>query len=175
MNTAVTISLVAFASLATVRVAAWQGALVVHTPSVPMGLYWRHELPLGGPARGAYVCVDAISPEAPAVLRDGVLSGWLPSDWRSQVLVKRVAAVPGQRVAYVEGQGVMVDNELLRASRPQSADSHGTPLPQPSYPVDLQGGQVWLSSEHGRGFDSRYFGAVNVGALSCVAEPLWTF
>ena len=151
------------------------GAMVVYTPSVPVGLYWRHDVRPETLVRDAYVCVQATSSHAPTELRERVLDGRLPAAWRKDALVKRVAAVEGQRVDYANGRGVLVDGELLPQSVALPRDSQGHALPFPSYPVVLERGQVWLRAEHPQGLDSRYLGAVEVRAITCVAEPVWTW
>jgi len=159
--------------VAFMHILAWCGLLIVHSTSVPMGLYVRHGVDDGALREGAFVCLDATSQLAPAALRDGVFSGRLPKEWRDEPLVKRVEAVGGDTVKKVDGL-VAVNGHALANSRARAVDSHGVALPHPTYPTVLKRQQVWLGSEHPEGFDSRYFGAVDVGALTCVAEPLWT-
>ena len=151
------------------------GAMIVYTPSVPVGLYWRHEVEKQALTPGAYVCVEATSPHAPKALRERVFDGRLPSVWRREPLVKRIAAGEGQRVDYLPRRGVVVDGEVVPQTVALTHDSQGRALPFPSYPVLLEHGQVWLRAEHPQGLDSRYLGAVDVRAISCVAEPVWTW
>jgi type IV secretory pathway protease TraF len=55
-----------------------------------------------------------------------------------------------------------------------SQDTEGRPLPKASFPVTLRKGEVWLSSENIRGYDSRYFGPVSEDVLRRAA-PVWIF
>jgi conjugative transfer signal peptidase TraF len=167
-------SFVALGAVAALRLFAAAGALVVHTPSVPVGLYWRHAT-AAAPARGSYVCIEAVGPAAPAMLRSGVASGTLPQAWRSEPLVKRVAAVAGDVVSYDPARGVLVNGEVWPLSRVRSRDKTGRALTSATFPQTLEAGEVWLASEHELGYDSRYFGPVPVKALGCEARPVWTW
>jgi conjugative transfer signal peptidase TraF len=150
------------------------GFRYVNTPSVPMGLYKTRPAPKPI-QRGEYVCLLASGAHAPNVLRGAVASGLLPTEWKVQSLMKRVAGVWGDVVTYENRVGVLVNGIAIRDSVRLPKDSYGNALPSPRFPVVLEPGQVWLASEHARGFDSRYFGPVEVAALGCVGEPAWTF
>lgn len=148
------------------------GLMFIYTPSVPLGFYRRHAL--SSDARvGEYVCVDAVNAYAPAELRLRVRDGRLPATWTHEPLVKRVVGVAGATVT-ADRAGVHVDGVRVPRSVAHVRDGLGHALPSPSYPVRLEPDEVWLASTHSEGFDSRYFGAVNRAALSCVAEALWT-
>ncbi|MFM2415305.1 MAG: conjugative transfer signal peptidase TraF [Pseudomonadota bacterium] len=149
------------------------GPLVVHTPSVPEGLYWRIPVDAEGLREGAYVCLPSWSTFAPSVLRDGVMRGDLPAEWKDEVLVKRVAAVAGELVDYREGEGVVIRGQVLPTSVALPATTAGRAMPRPRFPYRVRTGEVWLAATHPRGYDSRYMGAVDVRALSCIARPTW--
>lgn len=152
------------------------GVLIVHTPSIAEGVYLRRPVSAAeGLEVEDVVCLDATSPFAPEVLREGLASGRFPAFWRREPLVKRVAALGGAAVAYEEGRGVVVHAQALPNSLRKAADLQGVPLPSPSVPARVPDGHVWLASSHRDGFDSRYIGPVDVRALSCVAEALWTW
>lgn len=152
------------------------GVLIVHTPSIAEGVYLRKPV---GAERALkmrdVVCLDATSTFAPEVLREGIASGRFPAFWSAEPLVKHVAALGGTALAYDPDRGVVVDGEALSNSRRKAVDLEGKPLPSPAVPARVPAGQVWLASSHPDGFDSRYMGAVDVRALSCVAEALWVF
>jgi len=159
-----------------VRVLDALGVLIVHTPSIAEGVYLRRPLDAAGALRsGDVVCLDATSAFAPEVLREGLSSGRFPAFWRDESLVKHVAALAGAEVSYESNQGVVVNGAVLPNSLRKAVDLQGKPLPSPSLPERVPLGHVWLSSAHPDGFDSRYIGPVDVRALSCVAEALWTF
>jgi conjugative transfer signal peptidase TraF len=121
---------------------------------------------------GEYVCLPPLSETSPASLHAAFRDGILPQEWRDRPFLKRVAAVEGDVISY-DG-GVRVNGRLLPASQAADHDRHGRALPHPAYPRRLARGEVWLTSEHPRGFDSRYFGPVKRDALTCVGGPLWT-
>jgi conjugative transfer signal peptidase TraF len=162
------------AALSSVPGAYFGGLRIVNSESVPMGVYATEDVTTSRVARGAYACLPATSPLAPNALRSAVWSGLVPQSWKREPLLKRVVAVAGDRLTYKRGVGVLVNGEVLADSVALELDSYGNPLPHANYPVVLGQGEVWLSSEHARGFDSRYFGPVRVAALSCVGEPVWT-
>lgn len=149
------------------------GMRIVMTPSVPMGLYSTRALSPDVAVRvGDYVCLPPVGEASPMSLREAFRMAILPDEWRWRPFLKRVAAVEGDLVSY-DG-GVRVNGRLLPASQAVEHDRHGRPLPHPTYPRRLAHGEVWLTSEHPRGFDSRYFGPVQRRALTCVGGPLWT-
>lgn len=150
------------------------GVQIVTTKSVPVGVYLRTSLERAGLRRGDYVCFEGWRDAAPALLREAAHRGAVPAAFvQSDRLTKRVAALGGDRITY-EDDHVMVNGRPLAESTALRS-SRGVALPQPSYPRLLAADEVWLSSEHARGFDSRYFGPVKRAALSCHAELLWAW
>jgi type IV secretory pathway protease TraF len=151
------------------------GVLIVHTPSIAEGVYLRRPVePTSALRIGDVVCLDATSRFAPVVLREGLKTGRFPAFWREEVLVKHVAAFGGASLEYERERGVSVDGVLLPNSKRKKTDLAGQLLPAPQVPKHVPEGYVWLASEHPDGFDSRYMGVVDVRALTCVAEALWT-
>jgi conjugative transfer signal peptidase TraF len=166
----------AVVGVGTVRVMDAMGVLIVHTPSIAEGVYLRRPLGDEGPLKlGDVVCLDATSTFAPEVLRDGVAAGRFPAAWRTEPLVKHVAALGGDELGYELELGVVVNGKALPNSVRKVVDLEGKPLPSPPVPARVPAGQVWLASTHSDGFDSRYLGPIDQRALSCVAEPLWIF
>jgi conjugative transfer signal peptidase TraF len=149
----------------------------VYTPSVPRGIYMTHAVEERPLRRGDYVCLEAWRPSAPAAIREAARNGQVPRSWvEGERLTKRVAGVAGDRIGYVsdvDGGHVTVNGKPLPTSTALLHDSAGGKLARPPYPYVLRRGEVWLTSEHARGFDSRYFGAVPLSALGCRAELLW--
>lgn len=167
--------LACLAALGSVPGAYFTGFRIVDSESVPMGVYSTRPAERSALVVGAYVCLPATGESAPRALRAAVASGLVPQAWKHEPLLKRIAAVGGDVVTYVEGQGLRVNGKPQTNSLPLPADSYGNALPRPTWPVTLDNDEVWLTSEHARGFDSRYFGPVNTTALTCVGEPVWTF
>lgn len=166
----------AVVGLSVVGILAALGVLIVHTPSIAEGVYLREAVGAGGPLQvGNVVCLDAMSAFAPELLREGLAAGRLPEAWRTEPLVKHVAALGGDTVAYEPELGVLVNGKALPNSVRKPVDLAGEPLPSPAVPSSVPVGHIWLASTHPDGFDSRYMGPVDVRALSCVAEPVWTF
>jgi conjugative transfer signal peptidase TraF len=166
----------AVVGVSAVRVMAALGVLIVHTPSIAEGVYLRSPVGEEGPLQvGDVVCLEGTSVFAPSVLREGIAAGRFPAAWRIEPLVKHVAALGGDEIAYELELGVLVNGEALPNSVRKSADLEGKRLPSPAMPGSVPAGHVWLTSTHPDGFDSRYVGPIDVRALSCVAEPLWMF
>jgi type IV secretory pathway protease TraF len=90
-------------------------------------------------------------------------------------MLKRVAAAEGDLVSYDERErAITVNGRYIPMTEILSRDTEGRPLPRPSFPARLGKGDVWLSSENIRGYDSRYFGPVSEDLLK-KAEPFWIF
>ena len=167
MNASQTFLLLGYAA---VLVGWMMGVQIVTTPSVPVGLYRTHPAQAEEIARGAFVCVRSLSDYAPRQLREAVRERGLPDTW-----IKVVAGLPGDVVSRsLVPDRLAINGTALPNSAVLSADSKGRALLTPAYPVVIPPNQVWLSSLHPLGYDSRYFGAVDLRAVSCVAEPLWT-
>jgi conjugative transfer signal peptidase TraF len=136
------------------------------SPSVPTGI-WR--IVEGDHEKGSYV---AVSPSGHPGYRLAVERGYLPG---FSPMLKRVAATEGDIVNYDEEEkAVTVNEEYIMMSEIISQDTEGRPLPRASFPAKLRSGQVWLSSENIRGYDSRYFGPVSEDILR-KAAPFWIF
>jgi conjugative transfer signal peptidase TraF len=136
------------------------------SPSVPTGI-WKIED--GGHKKGDYVVV---SPSDHYGYRLAVERGYLPG---FSPMLKRIVAVEGDTVDYDEGEkAVTVNGEYVLMTEIISQDTEGRPLPETTFPMTLQKGEVWLSSENIRGYDSRYFGPVSEDILR-KAAPVWIF
>lgn len=149
------------------------------TDSLPPGIYRASADVPAAPPVGTMVCVLPSGEHAPAALRRGVAAGVLPARWERVQLLKRVGAVAGQTVDYVElGDGTGILTIAGRTER-VAALRHQTPageaLPSVDYPATVEEGEVWLHSDHPKGFDSRYFGPVAIEALQCTAELIWSW
>lgn len=160
-------------------VARCAGIKLVYTPSVPVGVYWAHSFALGELRRGDYVCLEAWRDEAPKVLKQAIEARIVPGDWLAgESLTKVVVGLPGDLVQY-EGDGadgsVIVNGSPLANSGVIERDSAGVRLPRAEFPVVLGDNEVWLTSVHPRGFDSRYYGPVDARSLACKAELLWAW
>jgi len=77
------------------------------------------------------------------------------------LFIKQIGGVPGNVVQ--ESCDVVVF----------SVDSEGNALPKSRLPVYLNDNEYWLVSDKERGFDSRYFGAVNRSVIKAKAFPLF--
>jgi conjugative transfer signal peptidase TraF len=136
------------------------------SPSVPTGI-WK--IRGGGHKKGDYVVV---SPNSHYGYKLAVERGYLPG---FSPMLKRVVATEGDIMDYDEKEkAVTVNGEYVMMTEVISQDTEGRLLPQASFPVILRKGEVWLSSENVRGYDSRYFGPVSEDILR-KAAPVWLF
>jgi conjugative transfer signal peptidase TraF len=141
------------------------------SPSVPTGI-WKMKgknAEESGDIRGEYVVVKASAhPGYPLAVERGYLHDLTP-------MLKRVAATEGDLVSYDEGErAVTVNGEYVPMTEVLSRDTEGRLLPRASFPLILKKGEVWLSSENIRGYDSRYFGPVSADLLR-KAISIWIF
>ena len=137
------------------------------TPSVARGLWRIH--PHVEPQRYDYV---AVSPHGNPGLEFGVKRGYITEH---TILLKKIVATEGDYVCYdVNERAVTVNGNPILATEILSQDAAGRPLQGADFPVLLKEGQVWLSSEYIRGYDSRYFGPVSLDILT-KATPVWVF
>jgi len=84
-------------------------------------------------------------------------------------LTKRVACVAGEVLKSDRGAHWCNEEYLGRVLR---RDSRSVPLPEFVWNGPVPDGKVFLSGDHVRSFDSRYFGFVNAAALERL-QPLF--
>lgn len=90
-------------------------------------------------------------------------------------MLKLIVALSGDIVSYdSENRTITVNGAYIQRTEIYSSDTDGRPLSCASFPLQLQDGEAWLSSENIRGYDSRYFGPVSVDILRG-AVPIWLF
>jgi len=132
--------------------------------SVPIGLYRvQPEVRLG------VTDLVAVMPPEPVAsfLAD---RNYLP---RGVPLLKRVLALPGQRVCRVR-LAVLVDGIVMAVARER--DRFGRPLPDWQGCRVIAKGEVFLMNwQSGDSLDGRYFGPLPAASIIGRAVPLWTF
>lgn len=142
------------------------------TDSMPRGVYQRVEARL---ERGSWVvfCLDEVAADR-ALERRYVARGACPSG--VQPIFKRIAAVPGDRVAF-GASGVAINGAQVADSGVLSSDTSGRPLGA------FTEGEIVVADDHffvlgtnlERSWDSRYFGPVAISQITGSAAPVWTF
>ncbi|PZV36413.1 S26 family signal peptidase [Mesorhizobium kowhaii] len=131
--------------------------------STPIGLY--RVRPAERLALGDLVAVDAPEPLA-SFLAD---NGYLP---RGVPMIKRVAALPGQKVCR-SGLAITVDG--IEIDKALEHDHFGRPLPVWRGCRRIVSGQVFLMNALVRhSLDGRYFGPIATSSIIGRATPLWT-
>jgi conjugative transfer signal peptidase TraF len=129
--------------------------------SVPIGLYAVRDDDRLHP--GVLAALMPPEPLASWLVEGGYLGRGAP-------LLKRVEAMPGQRVCRI-GARVTVDGELRAIAR--EADRFGRPLPHWSGCSVISDGQLFLlNTDHPGSLDGRYFGPLPRASVLGRAVPL---
>lgn len=129
--------------------------------SAPVGLYR-----IGGP--DAVAAGDMVAARVPGRWRR--LAGERQYIPVNVPLVKRVAAVPGDRVCAI-GETVIVNGR--RVARRRQADRRGRPMPWWTGCVTLRDGMLFLLMSAPDSFDGRYFGPTEAGDVIGRARLIW--
>lgn len=131
--------------------------------SAPIGFYAIR------PA-GALAITDLIVARPPEPLAEWLgARGYLP---RGALLIKRVAALPGQKICR-EDRSISVDGSVVAEAN--ARDHAGRDLPRWSGCFVLRSGEAFLLNwDHPASLDCRYFGALPVDAVVGRAQPIWT-
>jgi conjugative transfer signal peptidase TraF len=132
--------------------------------SVPIGLYSVQPT-------GKLAVTDLVVARPPEALEGWLAKrGYLAS---GALLIKRVAALPGQRICR-NGRAVTVDRIDMAAA--QERDHVGRPLPSWSGCLSVAPGKVFLLNwDEPASLDGRYFGTIPLEKLIGRAVPLWTW
>ena len=151
------------ATLATLTMPVSRYALWNATASVPTGLYairGKASLHVG----------ERVAVEPPPALRRLLATrGYLPA---GIPLIKRIAAVSGQRVCRF-GYGVTIDGDFAGVAR--ARDRLGRPLPGWFGCRMLLTGELFVMNPAAPdSFDGRYFGTLQVADVIGRATPVWT-
>jgi conjugative transfer signal peptidase TraF len=143
------------------------------TESMPRGLYQRVDPTL---VRGESVAV-CLEGEAARIARERryVIAGSCRSGLAE--VVKRIVAIPGDRVELGRRDGVRVNGEPIAGSALLDRDSQGEPLaPAEEGELVLAEGRYFVMGTNvRRSWDSRYFGPIAREQIVGGARPLWTF
>jgi type IV secretory pathway protease TraF len=154
------------------------GLRVNLSPSMPTGLYRLVQCDerAGRDATvGDLVAIDTKRASSNAALAFFRAQGWLSYSGRpDDFLMKKIVAVGGDEVAEVAGRLCVNGRPLPSAASRRQRAVGNLGLPSVELPQRLKEGEVWLSSDHEKGIDSRYFGAVARSSIACKAEAAWT-
>jgi conjugative transfer signal peptidase TraF len=161
----IVLTLLASCAVASTFVTAHDPLLVWNaSASVPIGLYSVQSI-------GKIAVTDLVVARHPEVLQS-----WLAERRylaKGALLIKRVAALPGQRVCR-NGRAVTVDGIDMAVA--QERDHAGRPLPVWSGCLSVASGQVFLLNwDEPSSLDGRYFRTISSEKLIGRAVPLWTW
>lgn len=150
------------------------GVRINSSRSIPLGVYRADERALIQRENFVIVC-----PPATRVFIEARERGYLGPGFclgNLGYLIKRVAAVPGDRVT-VRREGVWVNGQHVPDSAQRSADGQGRQLQQyRAFELVLAPTEYLLMSCSSRtGFDARYFGPVTRAHILSVVRPVITW
>lgn len=132
--------------------------------SVPIGLYFVQPI-------GKLAVTDLVVARPPEALQSWLVERHYLA--HGVLLIKRVAALPGQRICR-NGRAVTVDR--IEMAQAQERDHAGRPLPVWSGCLSVPPGQVFLLNwDEPSSLDGRYFGTIPSKKLMGSAVPLWTW
>ena len=154
------------------------GVRINLSPSMPKGLYRLvqcDETAGRDAAVGDWVAIDTKEASSNPGVAFFRTQGWLSYSGRSDdLLMKTIVGVGSDEVTEEDGR-LYVNGQPLARSASRRQRAVGTlPLPSVELPQRIKEGEVWLSSDHKRGIDSRYFGAVARASIACKVEAAWT-
>lgn len=143
--------------------------LIVGTPSIPVGLYWRFPGTL--PAAGAYFSFR-VNPVNQELRRRYVAH-------EGMAFTKIALGVPGDRVV-AQGKvlSVCTGKSCRFAGEVQSVDSKGRPLQSWLRQQGLSGytlkeDEFWAFGPYWGSLDSRYLGPIKSADITGAAVPVW--
>lgn len=148
------------------------------TPSLPVGLYKKIDIPI---EKGAYVAfcppewdVFMMAQERGFISVSNGMNGNCPSGYG--MMLKQVMALHGDTVS-IDSSGVSINGKKLPLSEQLSVDDKNLPLPLFSLkPKQLNPSEVLLMANiHPRSFDARYFGLVDRAHIVTRVKPLIIF
>ncbi len=134
-----------------------------------MGVWKKEPVPDDALLIGEHVLYCPPASLAESAQRAGIL-GKGACRGHTEPMIKRVVAGPGDAV-WVNHGGVWVNGVLLDNSRPIADVPGALRRIFPGYKHVLSAGEVWLYSDHPRGYDSRYYGTAKRDNIVSVVRP----
>jgi conjugative transfer signal peptidase TraF len=164
-----TIGIIALSTVALVYVSQVAGFYPNLSSSAPIGIWEKRPIP-EKLQRGMmiWMCPPSTVAVVKRLAADGALPYGACPESNVALLLKPVAAVPGDTVQIRHGSPVKVNSKPL--DNTIASDS----LPAwPDGEYKVQPGEVWVfSSYNKKSFDSRYFGPVRIDLVKGEAVPL---
>ena len=153
------------------------GVRINLSPSMPKGLYRLvdcNETAARDAAVGDWVAIDTKEASSNRGLAFFRSQGWLSYSGRSDdLLMKTIVGVGGDDVTEEDGRLCVNGTPLAKSASNRQRAAGALRLPSVALPQRIKEGEVWLSSDHEKGIDSRYFGAVARSSIACKVEVAW--
>jgi len=154
------------------------GVRINLSPSMPKGLYRLvqcDETAGRDAAVGDWVAIDSKEASSNPGVAFFRTQGWLTYSGRpDDLLMKTIVAVGGDEVTENDGRLCVNGTPLAKSASKRQRVIGTLSLPSVELPQRIKEGEVWLSSDHEKGIDSRYFGAVARSSIVCKVEAAWT-
>lgn len=93
---------------------------------------------------------------------------------RQSRMLKEAAGLQGDMVSS-DGESIFINGRQLPDSDIFEFDKLGRKLPHPKYPYTIQADEIYVTSQHKYGYDSRYYGPVPRTHVIGVAVPIFLF
>ena len=88
-----------------------------------------------------------------------------------ELMIKKAACLAGEHLKRDDQARFFCNDTLL--GKALSADSSGKPLPRFTFNGSIPADKIFVSGEHPRSYDSKYFGFINAEDILHKALPLW--
>ncbi len=88
-----------------------------------------------------------------------------------ELMIKKAACLAGEQLKRDEQARFFCNDTLLGKALP--ADSSGRSLPRFTFNGSIPAGKIFVSGEHPRSYDSKYFGFIDAEDILHKALPLW--
>jgi type IV secretory pathway protease TraF len=148
------------------------------SPSMPKGIYRLvqcDERAGRDAVVGDLVAIDTKAASSNPGVAFFRAQGWLSTSGRpDDLLMKKIVAGGGDEVTEVAGRLCVNGRPLSKTASRRQRSVAGLVLPSIGLPQRIKEGEIWLSSDHEKGIDSRYFGAVARSSIACKVEAAWT-
>jgi len=154
----------------------WLGGFTVNTtPSLPLGLYRKTDMPLSQIQRGMLATFCLEDGEFIRLSKERGYLGEGPCPGGIKPLGKEIFGLPGDEISLNDGL-IAVNGKTIPLTKARATDSHGRVMPMPQLKSGAipKGYALLLSPRHAGGFDSRYFGLVRPSSLHPV-RPVCTW
>ena len=143
------------------------GLYINMTASLPMGIYKVTLID----AQNAEIKVNDLVMIPPSEYEETGIDSALNEN---RAMIKKAAALAGD-VIDSDGQSIYINGSRLEYSNIYEKDKFNQTLPAQQYPYRVPQNSVYITSEHPYGYDSRYFGPIDLKHIKGRARIVFRF